>query len=223
MKAGTRKGLRFAGLVVALASAWAFVFTGCVVNGEGSKPGRSVIVQYLKAVETDNAPAAYKLMGKKYRKKTSLRKFMRYWRLYRPELLQQVRRIRNALKAKDKFHVEAVAHLKEGKKATLQWEKNGWRLRGGPGTEVGGGSPKSTLLALVRAIGRKDLLAFMQLLTERRREAFMRQMFLRLQKLKANLDRPLVITGRRIRFQYDSRYYIDLIKENGVWKVYDFN
>lgn len=199
-----------------------FVLTACASRSGKMQPGWTVLNRYLTAVEKNDGLQAYRLMGKGYRKKVSQQTFLKYWSLYREELLEQARKVRKALAKQGKFQVYAEAGLKDGTSTSMVWDK-GWRLRGGTGTDVGGGSPLSTLLALVKALDNKDLGAFLKLLTERRREKFLRALLLRLQKLKANLDRPIVITGRRIRFQYDSRFYIDLINENGVWKIYDFN
>ena len=63
----------------------------------------------------------------------------------------------------------------------------------------------------------------MKLLSKSRREQFLRELNLRLEKLKANLDRDFEISGDRARLQYDPQYWIRLVREHGVWRIVEFN
>jgi hypothetical protein len=183
----------------------------------------NALKQYLQAVENDRPREAYGLMDEKYRKKVSKKQYLKRWKTYRQEMLDQVRRVRKAMQDEKKRKIMVTARFPSGQQSTLIWEKGKWKLRKGAGTEVAGSGPKSTLIALARAADRKDLKAFLRLLSRGRRRSLLRAIFKRLERLKANLDRPVERRGTRIRFQYDSRYYIELIKEDGVWKIYDFN
>lgn len=197
---------------------------GC--NGaKGKTPGGDTLRRYLDAIEADDPDTAYSFMDKDYRKRVPKKTYKKRWKTYRQEMLALARRTREAAKKKKKISVDAKAEFKSGQKVTLVWERKekAWRLKGGAGTSFAGTGPKSTLLSLVRAVKKRDFGSFLKLLSRGRRKALLQAIFKRLERLKANIDRSVERRGTRIRFQYDSRYYIDLIREDGVWKIYDFN
>jgi hypothetical protein len=45
----------------------------------------------------------------------------------------------------------------------------------------------------------------------------------RLNRLKQGLNREIEVTGNKARLRYHRRYKIELIKENGRWKILDFD
>ena len=195
----------------------------CCTRTTRKSPGMTVLNQYLQAVENDEPEKAYSLMNEKYRKQVTRKQYLKRWKSYRQEMLTQARRTRKAMQDQKKREILVTAHFPSGQHTTLVWEKGKWKLRKGSGTEIAGSGPKSTLIALAHAVDRKDLKSFLKLLSRGRKRSFLQAIFKRLERLKANLDRPVERRGTRIRFQYDSRYYIDLIKEDGIWKIYDFN
>jgi len=209
--------LFFAGLTVLLA---------CGCGGTVQKsPAKDVISAYYKAVEDNDPEIAYTLMGEEYRKKVSKDVYLKRWNDYRGEMLEEARMVSKVEGDVKKVKVEAEAEFESGRNVKLVWdaETKDWRIDGGHGTVFAGTGPKSTLLALVRAVDAKDFGAFLKLLTRGRRKALLRAVFKRLEQLKANIDRPVEKHGTKVRFQYDSRHYIDLVEEDGTWKVYDFN
>lgn len=209
--------------IVVLLLAGGLALLACCGGTARRSPGTSVLKEYLEAIEGDDPQAAYRLMDEGYRKRVSKEQYLKRWKTYRKELLEYARRARAALKEKKNKEVTVEAKFKSGQSTTLVWQDGKWRLHEGAGTEIAGSGPKSTLIALVRAVDERDFKAFLKLLTRGRRRALVREIFKRLERLKANLDRPLEKRGTRVRFQYDSRHYIDLVKEDGVWKIYDFN
>mgnify|MGYP006302925419 FL=1 len=158
---------------------------GC--NGaKGKTPGGDTLRRYLDAIESDDPDTAYSLMDKDYRKRVPKKAYKKRWKTYRQEMLSLARRTRQAAKKKKTVSVDAKAEFKSGQKVTLVWERNkkAWRLKGGAGTSFAGTGPKSTLLALVRAVNERDFGSFLKLLSRGRRKALLRAIFKRLERLK---------------------------------------
>ncbi len=188
-------------------------------------PGTDTLSAYLRAVEADDPDAAYSLMGEEYKKKVSREEYGKRWKAYREEMLEHVGIARESMQDDEKLSVEARLRFKTGRKTDLVWDqgKSEWRMKGGDGTDFAGAGPKSAVLALIRAVEQKDFNTFLNLLSSKRRKALLQAIFDRLERLKANLDRPVEQRGKRVRFQYDSRHYIDFVEEDGQWKIHDFN
>jgi hypothetical protein len=109
------------------------------------------------------------------------------------------------------------------REVSLVYERKRWRVAGGVSAGFDATSPREAVLALVHALEGRNFSAFLRVLTQQRRDGLSRELTQRLEKLKANLDRAFEITGNRARLQYDPKHWIMLVKENGAWKVLEFN
>ncbi|MCD6498744.1 MAG: hypothetical protein J7M25_10670 [Deltaproteobacteria bacterium] len=199
-------------------------------------PGTTVLKAYVQAVEQNRPHDAYQLMDTKYRKRVNERSFVRHWKAYYPELKLDAIRLRKLLadmgkvekhKKGKKEHAaiqaRAMGESKAGQKVILTWSKGCWGVESGAGVQFAGVGPKGTLLSLVHAIQSQDFAAFVRLLSRGRRRALLDAMGSRLIKLKAALSQPVQVNGNRVRFYYGPSYFVELIREDGVWKVVDFN
>lgn len=184
---------------------------------------RSALTRYAHAIETDNPRAAYELLSKKIRKDLSFPAFERKWKKNHRELRIQAQAIRERLGKEKHYKVSATIRAGKRRSVALSYDGERWRIRGGVGAGFDSLTPKEAILALVRALESKNFPAFLKLLGKQRREKFLRALNLRLEKLRANLDREFEITGNRARLQYDPQYWIMLVKENGIWRVVEFN
>ena len=184
---------------------------------------RSALGQYVRAVRANNPQAAYALLSKKVRATVSLEEFTQRWKSGHTELLAQAEDIEKARGQTKAFALEARIEVGSRRTVSLALEGERWRILGGVGSGFESTSPREAVHALVRALESRSFSAFLRLLSKTRQEQFLREMSLRLEKLKANLDRDFEVTGNRARLQYDPRYWIQLVKEKGVWKIVEFN
>ncbi len=200
-------------------------------------PGRSVLMAYVRAVEADRPDVVYAMMGKDYQHRVTLALFRKLWKTYRSEMLADVGRIKSLMERPEKHslskgmdessaapvRLEASGKTKAGP-VILVWRKGRWRVVSGPGTELAGAGVKGLLLALIGAVQSKDFVGFVNLLSDKRKEAFWRGVSRRVTALKAWLARGrITVRGDRIRIYYTVDSYVDLVREKGVWRVDDFN
>ncbi len=184
---------------------------------------KTALAQYVHHIEANNSKAAYAMLSKKLRRLLSYEAFARKWKKNYAELRFQAANIRKQIGKHKQYEVQARMKLGQRRNVSFTHEDNRWRIIGGVGGGVESPTPRAAIRALVKALETKNLSAFIKLLGADRRKQFLREMTLRLEKLKANLDRDFEITGNRARLQYDPRYWIMLVKENGAWRVVEFN
>jgi hypothetical protein len=104
-----------------------------------------------------------------------------------------------------------------------------WRIAAPHPLEPGGDTPEDTLRRLVAAIDARDFDALLALLAEPLRTTLEQALADRAAKLKSAIRRGGVeisgssASGSTARLRYDARYHIDLVQENGRWRVADFN
>lgn len=200
----------------------ALLAIGCGRGTDRHHP-RSALDAYAKAVRANDPRAAYNLLSKKLRQEMSFQVFAKRWQKNYDELKLQAEAIGQSRAKPAAFDVKATIRIGTKRTVTLGMEKDRWRILGGVGEGFDSASPREAIQGLVRALESKNFSAFLKLLSKSRREQFEREMTLRLEKLKANLDRDVEVTGNQARFQYDPRFWIRLVKENGVWKIVEFN
>jgi len=211
--------LRF---VIVLSLGFTLLALGCGRSADPYHP-RTALQQYVRYVETNNSKGAYELLSKKLRRGLSYKAFARKWKKNYAELRVQATDIGKQLKLAKQYKIKAKLRVGQRRSISLHHEGKSWKIVGGVGGGFDSMTPRQAVMALVRALEARNFSAFLRLLSKPRREKLVRELTLRLEKLKANLDRDIEVTGNRARLQYDPRYWIMLVKENGAWKVVEFN
>lgn len=198
------------------------VASGCRPAADPYHP-RTALGRYVRHIRANSPKAAYAMLSEKLRRELSYEAFERKWKKNYAELQIQAADIEKQLAQHKQYEVEARLKLGQGRSVAFTHEDKRWRIRSGVGGGVDAPTPRAAVAALVKALEGKNFSAFLKLLSADRRQRFVREMTLRLEKLKANLDRDFEVTGDRARLQYDPRYWIMLVKENGAWRVVEFN
>ncbi len=198
------------------------VGTGCRPAPDPFHP-RGALAQYVRHIEANDPKAAYGMLSERLRKRLAYRAFLRKWRRSYAELRLQATEIKRHLGDRKRYEVRARMRLGKRRVVFFSHEGKRWRIVSGVGGGVDAATPREAVKALVRALEARSFSAFLKLLSSKRRKAFLREMNLRLEKLKASMDRDFEVTGHRARLQYDPGYWIMLIKENGTWRVLEFN
>jgi hypothetical protein len=195
---------------------------GCANRSEAYHP-RSALDRYVRAVRANDPRGAYEQLSKEVQSQVSVEEFTRRWRESHADLTQQAASIEKARTKPSAYALRATIVVGKQRTISLALQGDRWRIQGGVGSGLDSASPKEAVQALVRALESRSFSAFLKLLSKPRQEQFVKEMSLRLEKLKANLDRDIEVLGNRARLQYDPRYWIQLVKEKGVWKILEFN
>ncbi|MDX9999987.1 MAG: hypothetical protein RBU30_01695 [Polyangia bacterium] len=195
---------------------------GCMSQPDGHHP-RSALDKYVRAVRANDPRAAYGLLSKEVQAQVSLEEFTRRWQASHDDLKAQAAELERARSKPKAYNLQATFTIGTQRSVSLALEGERWRILGGVGSGLDSASPREAVVALVRALESKNFSAFLKLLSKPRQEQFQREMSLRLEKLRANLDRDFEVLGNRARLQYDPRFWIQLVKEKGVWKIVEFN
>ena len=112
----------------------------------------------------------------------------------------------------------------DGRAWPLVREADRWRVAAVHPLEPGGDTPEDALRRLVAALDARDFDAVVALLAEPLRSTVEQALADRVARLKAALRRgPIEASGNTARLRYDPRYHLDLVQENGRWRIADFN
>ena len=182
------------------------------------------LVAWRQAIAKGDAHAAYALLSSSLRARVSEADFALQWKAAQADLSAQ----EEALHAPSTLR-RASAELSDGRAWPLVREPDRWRIAAVHPLSPGGDTPEDLLRRLLAAIDARDFDALLGLLAEPLRD-----------DARAGARRPgRAPQGRRsataarigrangsgtiARLRYDARYHIDLVLENGRWRVADFN
>jgi hypothetical protein len=173
---------------------------------------------WRKAVERDDPHSAWLLLSAESRAKTTETAFAGEWRATAEERRAQSDALKNATAAHQEAEVVAG-----GRVTRLERESEGWRLESPHASEPGARGPDEALRRFVRAVEERNFDAFLRLLSAPMRALVERELSDRLAGLRTVVGKPIAPEGNRATVRYGSRYHIDLVEENGQWRVTDFN
>ncbi|MCC6751196.1 MAG: hypothetical protein IT371_26325 [Deltaproteobacteria bacterium] len=209
---------RAAGLLAAAGLAWA-VGSGCAA-GPARGP-QDALRRYVNAIRDDQPQAAYALLDENTRRLMTQNEFTARWKTLRPELLTQASQVR--ARVDQPFPITAKLNYPGGTRAQLRFAEGAWRIDGGVSVALQSGSPAEALKAFVRAVEQRSYEAVMKLLARSVRESVERDINERLTKLKEAMKGEIEVNGDRARLQYDPRYKVELVNEDGQWRIADFD
>ena len=85
-------------------------------------------------------------------------------------------------------------------------------------------TPQEALRLLLLAAEQRNFSALLRILSSEQRQALEAQLSERIERLRAALLRPSIeVSGDRARIEYDPRFFIELTREGGSWRVTDLN
>jgi hypothetical protein len=173
---------------------------------------------WRRAVERDDPHAAWQLLSADTRAKIAEPAFIAEWRATSDERHAQAEALRTAPRPRQQADV-----LANGRVTRLTREADGWRLDSPRASEPGARAPEEALRRFVQAIEERNFDAFLRLLAEPLRALVERELSDRLAGLRTVVSKPIAPEGQRATVRYGSRYHIDIVEENGQWRVSDFN
>lgn len=174
---------------------------------------------WSRAIARGDAHAAYGLLCSSLRERQSEADFALQWKAAQPDLSAQ----KHALAAGYSVR-RAAGELADGRAWPLARNGADWRLDAVRPLEPGGDTPEDALRRLVAAVETRDFDAVLALLADPLRSTLQEALTERLARLKSAVKRGgIEATGNSARIRYDPRYHLDLVQENGRWRIADFN
>jgi hypothetical protein len=205
-------------VAAALGCAHAPPSTRASVRSSAADP-EPALIAWREAIAKNDAHAAYQLLSSSLRARVSENDFALQWKAAHADLLAQ----EDALHAPHALH-HATGELADGRAWPLVHEPDRWRVAAVHPLSPGGDTPEDVVRRLVAAVEARDFDALVGLLAEPLRETLEQALTERVARLKNSVRHgPLDASGNTARIRYDPRYHLDLIQENGRWRVADFN
>lgn len=176
------------------------------------------LAAWRQAIAAHDPHAAYKLLSSSLRARTSEADFALQWKASEGDLSAQEEALHSPATIRG-----ATGELADGRAWPLVRDPAGWRLTATRPLEPGGDTPEDALRRLVAAVEARDFDALIGLLGEPLRQTLEQALTDRVGRLKAALRRgPIESSGSHARVRYE-HYHLDLVRENGRWRVSDFN
>lgn len=196
------------------------LLVGCGAAGAPPHP-QDAVRAYLAAVRAHDADAAYALLSTTQQAAISKEEFVRAFRENRAELADQV----NALSRLGPRDVVAVGEVTygDGESAALVLEGGDWRISGGVAEAYSLRSPQQALRSLRRALERRSYDALMRILARRSRSQVDDEVRRLVDALHDAQNLEVVVDGDRARVEYEPGHVIELLREDGEWRIVDLD
>jgi hypothetical protein len=202
---------------LALACA-ATVVVGC--GGSRVPDPRQAASAYAEAAQRGDADALYAMMTESARKGRSIDETRAAVKDEKDELVEQGR----AIASKD-ARVEATARLRfaDGEEAALDLREGRFAVTAAGAIPGGGRTPEEALDQLRRVLARRSYAGLMRVLSPATRAAIEDD----LRGLVNGLDRPetlpVTLAGDSATISVPGGHHVKLKRENGVWRIEDFD
>ncbi len=224
-----RTSARKLGAVAALVWSTVVAVGGAGCAGRSTVSPAATLRRYADAIATDDARAAYQLLSPSLRSSVRVEDFEKQWHDNRRERDEQRQLILTMLSRRHPSLSErAELRLVQGSVIHLssvsQTFGNSWVLSDANLRSVSATTPQEALRLLLLAAEQRNFSALLRILSSEQRQALEAQLSERIERLRAALLRPSIeVSGDRARIEYDPRFFIELTREGGSWRVTDLN
>jgi delta 1-pyrroline-5-carboxylate dehydrogenase len=190
-------------------------------SSSGGGP-QETLRRYVAAIEADQPVAAYALLDESQRRQLSQAEFVARWRTLKPELKAQAAQLQAALQKP--IGARAMLVYPSGTRAVLSLDpQSRWQIEEGIAVTPHTATPIDAIRAFIRAVESRSYEAVTKLLAKSVRENIEQDIVDRMAKLKAALGQEIEVTGNKAKLQYDAKYKIELLNEDGQWRVLDID
>lgn len=211
-------------LVPTISPCLALLLAGAVATGCGGAAGAgpgNVVDRYAAAVAANRPDQAYALLHPRVRRSVSKAEFKRRWNSMRAELRQQSAQLKQ--RPRQKVNATAVLTYGDGVRMRLVYgDDRRWSLDSGLPVLGPTPTPAAALRALLQAVEQNNTRLILRLLSRSRRNKVERRLqdwIIRLrQALQQNEE--IEVSGKSARLRFGGRYSIELVQQDGQWKVY---
>lgn len=201
---------------------------------------RQTLVAYREALRRNDPAAAYLLMAPAVKARVSSEQFAAQWREMQPERTAQLKLLSEAgglaTAPANGLSLQALVSLPQGTALLLvppSGRRSGWLIADPDLSTVHADTPEQVLRLLVDAVEQRNYFAMLRLLSASERQAIEGELKERIQRLRASMSRRqnaaqpplpfLEVRGDRAHYQYDPRFFVDLVREKDGWRVLDLN
>ncbi len=195
---------------------------GCVVCGCATQrvpEPREVVVEYRDAVQRGDAAALYELLSESAKAQLTEREVRVLLQESKQELSQRASALSDA---RVRPQTLAKVGYPDGEFATLELEGGAFRLRSAAALPAGARTPAEALGELRRALARRSYPALTRVLSSESRGGLEEQM----SSLVLALEQPdaldIQTDGDVATVVTPGGHRIELVREDGVWRVRDF-
>jgi hypothetical protein len=176
------------------------------------------VERFVRAVRSDDAAGAYRLLGEEVRARMGRERFHTLWKENREEMLEladQLERIASTPVAR------ARQELAGEETVVLVLEQGRWQVEGGVLDAVAARTPLDAVAALRRALRRRDLSSLLRVLSRSRRLEWEATIDATVDQTGDPLDLEVEVKGDRATVRTTGGGAIHLEREAGRWKVTD--
>jgi hypothetical protein len=187
---------------------------------------------YVTALKQKDHGRAYSLLSQKLRRRCDQRQFVRNVKQAGAKAIKKLEKI--ARKPK-KMKFSAAVDLDAGERILLVKNKGQWRIASDPFMFYDQSTPREALRSFVRALARKRYRILMRFAPRKWRQAMsikdLRKLYAGeneektrqlIAKLRESLDNRIEINGNEAVMLYSENRRVVFIKEEGVWKISEF-
>ena len=222
-RASTRAVVRLFGIV----AVWPFL--GC--NNGVQKP-HDTLKAYVSAVKNHREERAYQLLSKRLRQRSSKRQFATNLEQAGPKTIEKLEHLR---KKPTKLSYKATLQLDSGDEITVVKRQGEWRIATDPFGFYSQRTPREALRSFIRALERKRYEVLLRFAPRKWRRVMsvedIRKFYSGenkkrtkrlIEKLRENIDNRIEIDGDRAVMLYGDNERVRFVREEGVWKIKDF-
>lgn len=225
-----RRALRWRSPLLALTLAGSALVGTSGCGGSSATPDTTVR-EFSEALRANRPRDAYDLLSEDYRQRVTFEEF----EAYLTDHPDEARDIATLLTRIDgEAEVSAIVRYADGQELTLVQEDGAWRITGNPANLYDQTTPRAAVRSFVRAMERRRYDIVLRLVPNASREgmdeARLRESFegegreeieRLLASLRANLDNPIEEVGDRATMSYGEGAAVQLVLEDGLWKIED--
>jgi hypothetical protein len=202
--------------------------SGCA--GHAATPDTTVR-EFSEALRTNRPRDAYALLSEDYRQRVTFEEFESYLNDH-PDEARDIATLLTRIDGDPE--VSAIVRYADGQELTLTQEDGVWRITGNPANLYDQTTPRAAIRAFVRAMERRRYDIVLRFVPNASREgmdeARLRESFegegreeveRLLASLRANLDNPIEEVGDRATMSYGEGAAVQMVLEDGLWKIED--
>jgi hypothetical protein len=207
-------------------AAWVLAIAACGGVGRGDDGATKLARRWAAAIAADDPRAAYELLASSVRGRRSYEAFARAWRDSRAERERQARALESSMKSGGPIAEQAAITVRDGQKALLDREPEGWRLLRPLLAAVRPATPEEALERLAAALDERSFPAVLRLLSSERQEAARHLLEAMSSGIRDHQDELVEVAEDRATLVWTDgsrRWRIVLKREDGAWRIHDFS
>lgn len=198
--------------------AFASSVLGC--GGSSVPDPKDAVRAYAQAAARGDADAMYAMLSEQGQRSLSRQEMTRIVLDEKTELADQAKALESPATV---IKARARVRFADGEDATLELERDGFRISSADALPVGARSPVQALSGLRRVLARRSYAGLMRVLSPATRSAVEND----LRALVTGLENPegleIEVAGDRATVQVPGGHEVKLRREAGVWYVEDFD